>query len=132
MTGPEVLLNLGACASSKRSCCSLDRLFCLRLTAACVTNIERSTPRGLFCQSRKTNSSVVTVFERSLKELNALEKSPGPFSVLAWCKYRFFFTPSTTDTHNSCAGRGRARSVYHILKKFKAFLASSERVVRRS
>ena len=37
----------------------------------------------------------------------------------------FFFTPSTTDTHNTCAERGRARSGYHILKKFKAFLASS-------
>ena len=61
-----VLLNLGACASSKLSCCSLDRFFCLRLTAACVTNIERSTPRGLFCQSRKINSSVVTFFERPL------------------------------------------------------------------
>ena len=37
----------------------------------------------------------------------------------------FFFTPSTIDTHNTCAERGRARSGYHILKKFKAFLASS-------
>ena len=37
----------------------------------------------------------------------------------------FFFTPSTTDTHNTCAERGRAQSGYHILKKFKAFLASS-------
>ena len=50
LTGPEVLLNLGACASSKRSYCSLDRLFCLRLTATCVTNIKQNTPCGLSCQ----------------------------------------------------------------------------------
>ena len=42
-----------------------------------------------------------------------------------------FFECSETDTSNTCAERG-VRSEYHIFKTFKAFLASSERVVRRS
>ena len=68
LTGPEVLLNLEACASSKGSCCCLDRLYCLRLTASCVTNIERNMLGGLFGQFRKINFSKVTVtfFERPL------------------------------------------------------------------
>ena len=39
---------------------------------------------------------------------------------------------SETYTSNSCAERGRAWSGYYILGKVQAFLASSERVVRRS
>ena len=92
---------------------------CLRLTAAYVTNIKRNTPRGLFGQSRKIKSIMVTFFERPLKELHALEKSAGPFSVLAWCKYSFSSVSGIFfgATFNAISARRRKCEIFAEIKR---------------
>ena len=107
---------------------------CYYMTRECSSTFSRINRQTSIPTEKSSASNLLkSCAAESVKE-NTIERKlyfPGG-KVLTWQGDVVLQTPSETDTSNTCAERGRARSGYYILKKFKAFLASSERVVRRS